>query len=489
MAESELESSGLTEPERRREEPAARWWPQAVVYQVYVRSFADSDGDGIGDLPGLTGKLDYLQWLGVDAIWCSPINPSPNADFGYDVSDYYDVDPALGTLEDLDRLVTEAGRRNIQVLLDIVPNHTSDQHPWFHDPSKRDWYVWADKPNNWLSAFGGPAWTYHEEVGRYYLHNFAPQQPDLNWWNEEVRSEFDRILRFWFDRGVAGFRIDVANGLIKDRELRDNPPADPNDPPMLRRFGQKPVYNRGRPEVHEIFKRWRRIAEEYDPPRLFIGETWVHEPDVWALFYGSNDDELQLPLNFMLAFSKFEAEALRSVVERSLAAIPEDAVPVWHGSNHDFSRMATRWAGGDEAKVQLALTMLLTLPGVTVLYQGDEIGLEDVEVPTDRAVDVVDRDPERTPMHWTAEPKGGFTTGEPWLPLGDTRRHNVETQREDPGSILNQTRELIALKKRLRGPYQSLPSPRGVWRYSRGEAVVELDFNDRTARVEAKEPV
>jgi alpha-glucosidase len=466
---------------------AALWWPQAVVYQVYVRSFADSDGDGIGDLAGLTGKLDYLQWLGVDALWLSPINPSPNVDFGYDVSDYTDVEPTLGTLADLDRLVAEAARRKIQILLDIVPNHTSDQHPWFRDPSKRDWYVWADRPNNWLSAFGGPAWTYREGVGRWYLHNFAPEQPDLNWWNEEVREEFDRILRFWFDRGVAGFRIDVANGLIKDRELRDNPPVEPGDPPGLRRYGQRPVYNRGRPEVHDIFKRWRRIAEEYEPTRLLIGETWVHEPAAWAAFYGTNDDELQLPLNFMLAFADFEPGPLRQVVERSLQVIPADAVPVWHGSNHDFSRLATRWAEGDERKVRLALTMLLTLPGVTVLYQGDEIGLEDVPVSPEHVVDVVDRDPERTPMPWSSERNGGFTTGKPWLPLGDYRRQNVADQRADPDSTLNRTRELIAVKKRLVGPYRGLPSPEGSWRYGRGEAVVELDFVKSSAEV--REPL
>jgi alpha-glucosidase len=469
-------------PSAEGRSPAALWWPQSVIYQVYVRSFADSNGDGIGDLAGLTGKLDYLQWLGVDALWLSPINPSPNRDFGYDVSDYMDVEPTLGTLADLDRLVAEAARRNIQILLDIVPNHTSDQHPWFRDPGKRDWYVWTSEPNNWLSAFGGPAWTYDKEAGRYYLHNFAPEQPDLNWWNQEVRDEFDRILRFWFDRGVAGFRIDVANGLIKDRELRDNPPVEPGDPPGLRRYGQRPIYNRGRPEVHDIFKRWRRIAEEYDPARVLIGETWVHEPAVWAAFYGTND-ELQLPLNFMLAFADFEPGPLRQVVERSLAAIPSDAVPVWHGSNHDFSRLSTRWAEGDERKVQLALAMLLTLPGVTVLYQGDEIGLEDVPVPPERVVDVVDRDPERSPMPWSAEPNGGFTTGRPWLPLGAYRQHNVAAQREDPSSTLNRTRELIAIKKRLVGPYRGLPSPEGSWHYRRGDAVIELDFVKSTAQI------
>ncbi|MDQ6790523.1 MAG: alpha-amylase family glycosyl hydrolase [Candidatus Dormibacteraeota bacterium] len=446
-----------------------------------MRSFADFNGDGVGDLPGLIGKLDYFEWLGVDALWLSPINPSPNKDYGYDVSDYLDVDPALGTMADLDRLIEDAGRRGIRVLLDIVPNHTSDQHPWFSDPEKRDWYVWADRPNNWVSAFGGPAWT--QKDGRWYLHNFAPGQPDLNWWNDEVRAEFERILRFWFDRGVAGFRIDVAHGLVKDELLRDNPPATRDDPPPIRRFGQRQVYNSRRPEVHDVFRRWRSIAEEYDPPRVLLGETWVLELADWAAFYGA-DDELQLAFNFLMATATLDATELRTVVETSLAALPAGAKPVWHGSNHDVSRMATRWCKGDEGKVRLALTMLLTLPGATVLYQGDEIGQEDGVVPPERVLDISGRDPERTPMPWNGEPKGGFTSGESWLPMGEHRRRNVAAQREDPGSVLNLTRELIALKKRLRGPYEPLPASKGGWRYRRDGVVVDLDFNGPRARIE-----
>ena len=446
-----------------------------------MRSFADSNGDGVGDLPGLIGKLDYLEWLGVDALWLSPINPSPNKDYGYDVSDYLDVDPALGTMADLDRLIADAGRRGIHVLLDIVPNHTSDQHPWFSDPEKRDWYVWADRPNNWISAFGGPAWT--QKDGRWYLHNFAPGQPDLNWWNDEVRAEFERILRFWFDRGVAGFRIDVAHGLVKDELLRDNPPAGRADPAPIRRFGQRQVYNSRRPEVHDVFRRWRSIAEEYDPPRVLLGETWVLELADWAAFYGA-DDELQLAFNFLMATATLDATELRTGVETSLAALPAGAKPVWHGSNHDVSRMATRWCKGDDGKVRLALTMLLTLPGATVLYQGDEIGQEDGVVPPERVLDISGRDPERTPMPWNGEPKGGFTSGEPWLPMGEHRRRNVAAQREDPASVLNLTRELIALKKRLRGPYEPLPAPKGGWRYRRDGVVVDLDFKAPRARIE-----
>jgi alpha-glucosidase len=444
---------------------------------VYVRSFADGNGDGVGDLPGLISRLDHLAWLGVDAVWCSPITVSPNCDFGYDVADYLDVDPAFGSLSDLDRLVEEAGRRGIRVLLDLVPNHTSDRHPWFRDPDrKRRYYVWTDRPNNWVSAFGPTAWTFDPDVGRYYLHNFLPQQPDLDWWREEVREEFDRILRFWFDRGVAGFRIDVCAGIVKDRLLRDNPPAAPSDPPWEQRLGQRYVYNGRRPEVHDVLRRWRRIAEGYDPPRLLLGETHVYDPARLAAFYGA-DDELQLAQNFMFAVAPFAPEALRRAAEAWLSVLPPFAVPVWHASNHDGSRFPTRWCRGDDRRIRLALTALLTLPGACILYQGDEIGMEDVMVPPERLRDPVrpSRDLARTPMPWAPTHNGGFTTGEPWLPLGELAR-NVAAQRADRGSILHQTRDLIALKKRLRGPYESLPTPPGRWRYRRGDVVVDLDF-------------
>lgn len=464
------------------------WWRDAVIYEVYARSFQDSNGDGVGDLPGLISRLDHLHWLGVDAVWCTPITISPNRDFGYDVADYLDVDPSFGSLADLDRLVAEAGRRGIRVLLDIVPNHTSDQHPWFKDPVKSlSHYVWTDRPNNWRSSFGGSAWTYSPEVGRHYLHNFLPEQPDLDWWNEDVRAEFDRILRFWFDRGVAGFRIDVAHALVKDRELRDNPAPGPGDPLMYHWRGQVPAYNKRRPEVHEVWRRWRRIAEEYEPERLLIGETYVLDQAEWASYYGTGD-ELHLPLNFMLQWAPFEPMELRTVVESSLAALAaagRSQDSIWHGSSHDASRLATRWCGGDERRVLVALTMLLTLPGATVLYQGDEIGLQDGAVPPDLRVDRADvnRDPQRTPMPWTEGPNGGFTSGRAWLPVGDHARDNVAAQRADPDSLLHHTRELIALKHRLCGPYETLPAPEGCWRYRRGGTEVSLDFSSWTAAV------
>ena len=252
--------------------PAWEWWRDGVIYQIYPRSFQDSNGDGVGDLRGIISRLDYLQWLGVDAIWLTPITVSPDADMGYDVSDYCDVQPAFGDMKIADELIREAARRDIKVVLDIVPNHSSDRHPWFIDARSsrtarhRDWYVWADPkptgapPNNWISQFGGPAWTFDQRTGQSYLHNFLPEQPDLNWWSPAIRDAFDDIYRFWFDRGVAGFRIDVAHGIVKDRELRDNPPATSDDPPSVQRLGQRPVYNTERPEVHDVLRRWRALA-------------------------------------------------------------------------------------------------------------------------------------------------------------------------------------------------------------------------------------
>jgi alpha-glucosidase len=451
---------------------------------VYLRSFADSDGDGVGDLPGLVSKLDHLQWLGVDAVWCSPVTVSPDRDFGYDVANYRDVQPGFGSLDDMRRLLGEAGGRGMQVLLDIVPNHTSDQHPWFSDPAKRDWYVWADRPNNWISHFGGSAWEHDAGVGRWYLHNYLKEMPDLNWWNEEVRAEFDRILRFWFDLGVAGFRIDVAHGIVKDRLLRDNPPAGPQDSWLDQRRGQRFIYNQNRPEAHEVLRRWRRVAGEYDPPRVLLGETFVLDVAQMASFYGGGD-ELQLALNFPFMFTPFEPAPLRAMTEATLAELGP-GTPVWHGSNHDVSRFPTRWCQGDERLVRMALTMLLTLPGACVLYQGDEIGMEDVEVPYERSRDPRPeprRDRSRTPMPWNAEPNGGFTTGEPWLPMGDHRRVNVATQREDPASVLHHTRRLIQLRKSLRGPYEPLPSGPSSWRYRRSDAIVDLDFESVKSEV------
>jgi len=482
------------------------WWREGVLYQIYPRSFADSNGDGVGDLPGIVDRLDHLAWLGVDGIWVNPITVSPNADWGYDVADYCAVDPSLGTIDDLDRLVAEAAQRKIEVLLDLVPNHTSIEHPWFVDArssrtsAKRDWYVWADPgadgspPNNWLSSFGGPAWTLDDKTGQYYLHNFLSTQPDLNWWNDDVRDEFDRILRFWFDRGVAGFRIDVVHMVVKDRELRDNPPTTPDDHPFLRRFGQVPVYNACRPEVHDVIRRWRAVAESYDPPRILVGETHVFSPQVLASFYGQGD-ELNLGFNFLVLHAPLDAGRLRGIVEATYGAFPADAWPVWTGGNHDVRRFPTRWAHGDERRARCALMMLLTLRGTAFLYYGDELGLPETPVPQERVLDPVGvrfpgygRDPERTPMPWSPGPGAGFTNAgvEPWVPFGDVAACNVEDQRRDPHSTLSLCRDLIGLRAAVpdlrAGTYASIPAPDGVWAWRRGDRiVVALNLSDEPA--------
>jgi len=479
------------------------WWLSGVLYQIYPRSFADTNADGVGDLRGVIGHLDHLAWLGVDGIWLSPITVSPNADWGYDVADFCDVDPDYGTLADLDALVAEARARGIRVLLDLVPNHTSDRHPWFVDARSsrsarhRDWYVWADAPNNWVSSFGGPAWTLDEATGQYYLHNFLPEQPDLNWWNEEVVDAFDAILRFWWDRGIAGFRIDVANMIIKDRELRDNPAATADDHWMVQVFGQRAVYNSNRPEVHDVLRRWRSLAERYDPARVLIGETNVEELDTLLSFYGAGSDELHLAFNFVLINAPFEAKALRDVVEGTERRMPVDAWPVWTGSNHDMSRFPTRWAKGSASKARAALLMLLTLRGTPVLYQGDEIGMTDVTLGESDLRDPVGvrfwpayagRDPVRTPMPWTRS--GGFTGAgvASWLPLGDASAANVEDQRGDPSSMMWLAHDLIDLRRRTpdlqTGPYQSLSAPPDAWAWQRGEGViVGLNLSDAAVTI------
>jgi alpha-glucosidase len=473
------------------------WWREGVLYQIYPRSFADSNGDGIGDLRGIIDRLDHLEWLGVDGIWLNPTMPSPNHDWGYDVADYRAVHPDLGTLEDLDALVAEASRRGIRVLLDLVPNHTSDRHSWFQDALTgpdarfRDFYVWADPgpdggpPNNWRSTFSGPAWTFDEASGQFYLHNFLPTQPDLNWWNEAVREEFDDILRFWFARGVAGFRIDVCHAIVNDRELRDDPPAGPDDHPLIQQQGFKAVYSMNRPEVHEVLQRWRAIA---DGDRVLVGETYVLELEQLFPFYGGGDDQLHMAFNFLFVHADLDAATLRAVVEGVERGLPETSWPVYTGSNHDAGRLTTRWAGGDEDKARCALLMLLTLRGTPFLYYGDEIALPEGDVPADRRRDPVPehRDGCRTPMPWSRD--GDWR--DPWLPLTDTSR-NVADQREDPGSVLHLVRRAIALRREradLRtGRYETLPAPDGAWIWRRGErTVVALNLSDEPLAIDVR---
>jgi alpha-glucosidase len=462
---------------------ARPWWQRAVLYQVYIRSFADSDGDGVGDLRGIVDRLNYLGWLGVDALWLSPVTVSPDKDWGYDVADYTDVQPAFGGLPALDELVARAAARDIRVIVDIVPNHSSDRHPWFEDARAsresrhRDWYVWADPkpdgspPNNWRSAFGGDsAWLLDDRTGQYYLHNFLPEQPDLNWWNDDVRSAFDGILRFWLERGIAGFRIDVAHGIVKDRELRDNP-----DPATS-------TYNANRDDVHDVLRRWRRVVDEYEPERVLLGETWVMEIDRLARFYGSGEDELHLAFNFPFTFSDLDANALRTVVEATERALPGPAWPVWMLSNHDIVRFPTRMAGGDARKARAALFLLLTLRGTPVLYYGDELGMPQAEVPPEQRRDMDGRDGARTPLPWN----GGWD--DPWLPVS-ANVASVAEQRDDNGSFLNYARLLIEQRHEnpdlVDGVYESLPAPEGVWAFHRGEhTTVAVNLSDEAAELE-----
>jgi alpha-glucosidase len=478
--------------------PPPSWWRDGVLYQVYPRSYADADGDGIGDLRGITGRLDHLAWLGVTGLWLNPTFPSPNDDWGYDVSDYRAVHPDLGTLDDLDALVARAGELGIRVLLDLVPNHTSDRHPWFidalsgRDAEFRDFYVWAPPrpdggpPNNWVSNFGGSAWTFHEPTGEFFLNQFLETQPDLNWWNERVRAEFDDILRFWFARGIAGFRIDVCHSIVKDAELRDDPPVTEDDHPQLRAHRTvKPVFSANRPELHDVLRRWRAVTDAAEPPeKALVGETYVLELDELMPYYGTGTDELHLAFNFLFVHADLDAAQMRGIVEGVEAGLPPDAWAVYTGSNHDAGRLATRWADDDERAARAALLVLLTLRGTPVLYYGDEIALPEVPIDPETALDPVarrtgdpsrNRDVCRTPMRWTDERGHGFTTPDatPWLPFGDLDGRSVAAQREDPSSTLHLVRDLVALRTGeadlTRGAYASLPAPEGAWAYRRGD--------------------
>ena len=465
------------------------WWKEAVVYQVYPRSFRDSNGDGVGDLAGITGKLGYLSWLGVDALWISPIYPSPMADFGYDVSDYTDVDPLFGTLEDLDALIDEAHHLGLKMVLDLVPNHTSDEHPWFvearssRDNPKRDWYIWRDHkpdgspPNNWEGYFGGSAWAWDEGTGQYYLRLFTEKQPDLNWRNPAVREAMYEVMRFWIERGVDGFRIDVLWLLIKDESFRDNPenPDWKEGDWLLSR--QIRVYSGDRPEVHEVVREMRAMADEYDD-RVLIGEIYLPLERL-LMYYGEDLNGVHLPFNFgLVTMEGWDSRTVRRLVDEYEAALPEGAWPNWVVGNHDVSRIATRVR---PEGARLAAVLLLTLRGTPTLYYGDEIGMEDVPVPPEKARDPqgklfpgYGRDPARTPMRWDASPNAGFCSEgvEPWLPIGgDLERVNVVAQRRDSGSMLNLTRRLLAIRRAkpalARGSYETAEAPEGCFAYLR----------------------
>jgi alpha-glucosidase len=462
------------------------WWQTGVVYQIYPRSFQDSNGDGVGDLPGITQRLDYLSnTLGVDAIWLSPIYPSPMHDFGYDVADYRGIHPLFGTLADFDRLLEETHRRGLRLILDLVPNHTSDEHPWFlesrssRDDPRRDWYIWRDPapgggvPNNWLSHFGGPAWTFDEKTGQYYLHQFVKQQPELNYRNPEVLKAMLDIMRFWLDRGVDGFRVDVIGLMMKDPEFRDEP-LNPNWDGVRPFAKLQHIYTENLPEVHELIHEMRGVLDSYDE-RMMVGETYVPN-DILVKYYGTPERrECHLPFNFQLITAPWDAVKVKKMVDDYEAVLPPDAWPNWVMGNHDQHRLATR-VGPSQARV--ANMLLLTLRGTPTCYYGDELGMENVPIPAEKIQDppavnqpqiahIVGRDPERTPMQWDDSPNAGFSAPQVkdlWLPLApDYKERNVETELQDPRSMLNYFRNLLALRK---------SSPALVWGEYRS---VELD--------------
>jgi alpha-glucosidase len=464
----------------------AAWWQYGILYEVYPRSFQDANGDGIGDLQGITQRLDYLVGLGIKGLWIAPFYPSPMADFGYDISDYCNVDPIFGKLADFDQLLRGIHNRGLKLILDFVPNHTSDQHPWFVESrsslnnAKRDWYLWRDPapdggpPNNWLSNFGGSAWT--KDGSQYYYHSFLKQQPDVNWRNPELREAMFNVLRFWLDRGVDGFRVDVMWMMIKDDRYRDNPINPASTPDSNASARLLPVYNTDRPEVHAIVAEMRAVLDSYGE-RLLIGETYLPF-DQLATYYGQDLKGAQLPFNFHLMQCPWNADAIAQVIKDYEAALPVGAWPNWVIGNHDQPRIATRIGC---AQARTAAMLLLTLRGTPMMYYGEEIGMTDVAIPTAEMQDPAEknepgkgmgRDPERTPMQWDSSQMAGFTVGKPWLRLApDYATVNVATLSAQSDSMLSLYRALIGLRNAHAalntGRIESVASNGNVLRYER----------------------
>jgi len=491
------------------------WWQTGIIYQVYPRSFQDSNGDGIGDLRGVVHRLGYLQWLGVTAIWLSPVYPSPMADFGYDVSDYTDIDPLFGSLDDLDELLREAHSRNIRIILDLVPNHTSDRHPWFlesrssRSSAKRDWYIWKDAqadgspPNNWLSVFGGPAWEWDETTGQYYYHAFLKEQPDLNWRNPEVQQAMFDVMRFWLDRGVDGFRVDVTWHLIKDDLLRDNP-VNPDYQQHMATYEQLlPVYSTDHPEVHDIVRKMRDVLDAYHE-RVMISEIYL-PIDRLVAYYGQQNDGAHLPFNFLLLAVPWDSLKVAAAIDQYEATIPKDGWPNWVLGNHDQPRLPSR-IGSEQARV--AAILLLTLRGTPTIYYGEELGMTDVPIPPEEVQDPqglnmpdknLSRDPARTPMQWDDSPNAGFSTGKPWLRVSRSyKRVNVKMQRNDPSSYLTLYRRLIHLRQSepslMYGAYRPVYADHQALAYIRHHAgarafLVVLNFSHRPCYVRLDKPL
>jgi alpha-glucosidase len=451
------------------------WWKTAVFYQIYPRSFQDSGGDGVGDLAGIESRLDYLSSLGVDALWISPFYPSPMKDFGYDVSDYRNVHPLFGSLADFDRLLAAAKGRGIRIVIDLVLNHCSEEHPWFasarssRSDSKHGWFIWRPmergllgrlrRPNNWISQFElSSAWWPNEATGEWYLGTFTRHQPEFDWRNPELRAAMYDTMRWWLDRGVDGFRLDVVNWFVKDEEFRSNPPSLRAVPDIFQRH----VYDRNRPETHGICRDMRDVADSYADDRVLIGEIFCRDPAEAASYHGAEGDELHLAFNFDLVYQPWSARRLRESVKRWYAALPDGAWPNLTFSNHDQRRHSSRFAGRNdaetEARLRVAAALLLTLRGTPFLYYGEEIGMRQGRLRRGELRDplgvktwplgFLGRDGERTPMQWSAERFAGFSSAQPWLPVNpDFQERNVAAHSADPESLLSFYRRLIALRR------------------------------------------
>jgi alpha-glucosidase len=492
------------------------WWQHAVFYEIYPRSFADSNHDGIGDIPGITSKLDYLHWLGADAIWIAPMFPSPQVDWGYDVSDYYNVNPDYGTLNDMDRLIAEGKQRNIRVLLDFVLTYTSDQNKWFQEAKssrtnpKRDWFIWRDgkgpgqPPNNWTSLFGGSAWRFDAASGQWYYHYFYPPQPNFNWRNPEVEKAMFDVTRWWYKRGVAGFRLDAVDVMYVDSQFRDNPVVG-TEKNALGDPVEREIYDKNQPELHGVLQRLRKVADEYNA--VLIGETWTGDIAQLKAYYGEHNDEVQMPMDFMFTtINKLSPSDFRKQISWVDGS---GEWPVYVLSNHDIRRVYDRYGDGQpdrHSKDQIAKLMAslyLTLRGTAVMYYGEEIGMENND--PKRPEDVKDsqgrlgwpkekgRDGERTPMQWSDSVNAGFSSATPWLPVDERyKTYNVETEKKDPQSILNYYRRLLEMRHTdralLDGKYVALneddPNVLSYLRSYKGRSVlVVLNMSDAPQRV------
>ena len=465
------------------------WWRDGVIYQIYPRSFSDSNGDGIGDLAGITSRLDYLADLGIDALWLSPFYPTPDKDFGYDISNYVAVDPRFGTLADFDRLVAEAHRRGIRLILDLVLNHTSDQHSWFlesrssRNNPKRDWFIWKDQPNNWQACFGGQAWEYDEITGQHYLHLFTKEQPDVNWRNPEVRKAQLDVFRFWMERGVDGFRLDVFNAYFKHPDLPDNPPKF-----GLRGFDrQRHIYDIDQPEMNPFLNEMRQLLDSY-PERYAVGETYFATLQKTVSYCGAD----KLHAAFSFDFTSMDlllpiypwnpGWVMDQIIKREEAFNAAGIWPTTVMSNHDLPRAASRYARGEnDAQSFLAMTLLLTLRGTPFMYYGEEIGMRDIQLRRNEILDppgkkywpiYKGRDGCRSPMQWNDSTFAGFSTAKPWLPNHPNyTRRNVSSQQADPDSLINFTKKLLALRKEIPalrgGNFSPLKTPQGMLAYLR----------------------